>query len=245
MNEQPHVSIVVRPSYSAEIVQLESESLSSTAEIRALQATDEDAYKRIVEQGRTIATFIKRVEEWFEPYITPLRSQLDAIYGSRKSILDIALGDKKYLAEQVSAFERAQERIRQDNERKQRLEQEQRDKQAKLDSAVAAEQAGASPAAVTRILDSPVTSIAPQAAPTFQKAAGTVGRKYWKAFPIDDDHQTAFQTLVKAAAKDASLLPYIMLNESACNKKADAEKTAMRLPGYEARCESKSTFRAV
>lgn len=243
-NESP-VYLEIAPDYDAQIVTHESQALTQSERIRAIVVTDQGTYEQAVEHGRLIATFIAEVEVWFEPFISALRGPLDQFYSAKKGVLDIAKADKAYLAGQVGSFEREQERIRRENERIAREEHDRQERDARINAAVQAEEAGLKPESVERILSEPLRTIAPMAPPTFQKAPGTSGRQYWKAFPLNDDPDAAKRLLVRAAAQDGALLAYLTVNESACNKKADIEKTAMKLPGFEARAEAKSSFRKV
>lgn len=223
---------------------LDSEVLTLSGKLQAIAVVDQESYDQAVAYGRIVATFIGNVEELRETLTAPLYKPLNKLREAFKGILDVAEAGKGSLSRKCGSFTAGQERVRRENGRIAREEHDRQEREAKINAAVKAEEAGLKPESVARILDSPITSVAPQAAPTFQKAQGTSGRQYWKLYPSTEDEAAAFLQLVRAAAENPAAYIHLLLrNESACNKEADMKKTACKIPGYEARAEAKSAFR--
>jgi hypothetical protein len=225
--------------FNTQIITYESQSLEQSGKIRALKATNQESYQEVVTWGRLIATFIGEVENSFQPRIDDYRLPLDRLYQAKKSILDVAKGDKDYCAREQGGFEYRERQAQQEKERLARVEQQRQEDEIKLAAAVKAEDAGLKPEAVEQILTAPSRMAAPSVAPTYTKAAGTSVRETWRA------EVESFVELVKAAAANPALLPYLMPNESALNQRAKAEKSAMSIPGVKAVVEAKAAYRGV
>lgn len=245
----PLITVTLDPQYDTQIVVLESESVTQSDVVRAMTCTDQESYDAAVVKGRLIATFIDRVESWFEPLITPLRSPLDKIYAARKGVLDLATADKKHLAGIVGTFLDEREKERKRLEAEAAAAQRKADEEAKLNAAVQAEQSGLSERAVETILATPAAAAAAPVQQTYQKAAGSSGRKTWfaapsSADPINGDLNAAKLALCVAIAGGRhDLLAYITENQSSLNKRADADKTLFAMPGWEAKYSSAASFK--
>jgi hypothetical protein len=243
------ITVEISPEYSTQIVAWESESLTQSEQIRAMVCTDQESYERAVEQGRTIASFMDRVEKWFEPLISPLRTPLNKIYEARKGVLDVATEDKKHLARIVGKFLDDREREKKRLEAEQAAEARRLQEEAKLNAAVQAEASGLSERAVETILATPVPAAPPPVQRTYDIARGSSGRKNWfaqpiAAEPINGDLNAAKLALCVAIAGGRhDLLPYITENQSSLNKKASAETTSFSVPGWEAKYTSAASFR--
>lgn len=247
---QKPIIIEIPADATTRLLTLEEVSLTQSELIRTLTITDEDSYHAVVAQGRLVHTFISDVEVLKKRLCDPLSIPLDSLRASFKSILDLSTADKKFIAELVSQFEQAQKRAKEERQRLLDAENRRVQEQLRLDSAVKAEESGLSPTSVNRILDAPITTAAPVAPPTYQKAAGTAGREYWSAVPSPKDpicgeELAALRTLVQAAAKNDSLLCYLILDQSALNREATNKKTLFNVPGYEAQSRNSTSFRKV
>lgn len=237
------------PQIDVQLATLDSQALTQSEQIRAMAITDQDTYQAAVAQGRLIATFIGEVESCRERLTSPLFVPLNRLRGAFKSVLDVAGADKQYLAGLCGRWDAEQRRLREEKDRRDRVEADRLAQEAKLAAAIKAEDAGLKPEAVEQILSSPVTAVAPYTPPP-AKAQGVSGRQYWKFYPKNPDNldadaaeAIAFRQLVVAAAEDPKLMCFLERNVSACNKEADMRKTTCNIPGYEALVEAKSSFR--
>ena len=168
----PLVIVEISPDWTTEIATLDSESLTQSEAIRAIRAVDQETYNEAVEMGRTIATFIERVENLFERYIAPLREPLAVFYEARKSVLDLAKADKKHLALEVGRYQDDQERMRLETQRLLAAEQKRLEEEAQLNAAIEAESSGLSETSLEQILATASSAAAPMAATNLHEGPG-------------------------------------------------------------------------
>lgn len=126
---------------------------------------------------------------------------------------------------EIRRWDDEQIRIEQERQRKAQQEAEKTAEEERLRAAIVAEEAGATEAEVSAIVDTPVAVVAERVTPAYERTSGISRRENWKA-KVTDLH-----ALVKAAAKDKSLLAYLQANESALNARAKADRQTLNIPG--------------
>ena len=144
---------------------------------------------------------------------------------------------ERTLKHAIRVWDDEQTRIEQERQRKAQEEAERHADEERLQAAIVAEQSGATQQEVEAIVDSPVAVVAEPVPPAYQRTSGISTRRTWKC-KVNDLH-----ALVKAAAKDKSLLPYLLANEKALNARASADQSTMNIPGCLAYQESSITAR--
>lgn len=132
---------------------------------------------------------------------------------------------ERVIKTEIRKFDEQQIRIEQERQRLAQQEAEKQAEEERLRAAIVAEEAGASESEVAAIVDTPVAVVAEPVAPTYQRATGISKRENWK-YKITD-----FHALVKAAAKDKSLLVYLQPDERALNARARADRSTLAIPG--------------
>jgi hypothetical protein len=125
----------------------------------------------------------------------------------------------------IAVWDAEQEHKRQELQRTAELAARKAEEEARKNAAAVAEDSGASEEEVAAIVEAPILAVAQPVAPTYQRTSGISRRSNWKA-KVTDLH-----ALVKAAAKDKSLLAYLEPNETALNNRAKADRQTLNIPG--------------
>jgi hypothetical protein len=172
-----------------------------------------------------IIPFRKRWKEYWEALRIPAYAAYQGILNKFNEGDKPAEAAERTVKSEIRRWDDEQERIRQELQRKAQEEADRQAEEERLQAAIVAEEAGASEQEVSEIVEAPVVAVAPPVQATYAKATGISGRDNWKA-KVTDLH-----ALVKAAAKDKSLLPYLEANESALNARAKADKQTLNIPG--------------
>lgn len=156
--------------------------LGSTAIVIVDQATYDAAAAFLTER---IKPAIKKVEEYFDPDIAQAHSLHKSLCNKKKALVDpLVAAENKVKAGVLDFARKAEEerlRIQRELEDKARKEQE----EAILQTAIQAEEHGATEEEKQTILNTPTYTPPIVAAPTFQKAAGISVKGSWKAEVTD------------------------------------------------------------
>ena len=206
--------------------ELKEQALTVMQRAQLVKITDQPTYDAAT--SLLLNDIIPFRKKW-EAYWNPLR---DAAYRSYKGILDkFKDGDapaeaaERQVKAEIRRWDDEQQRKQEEAQRKAQAEAERQAEEERLRAAIVAEEAGASEEEVQGIVMAPVAVVAAPVAPTYAKASGVSKRDNWKAKVTD------FPALVKAAAKDKSLLAYLEPNDQALNNRAKADKQTLNIPG--------------
>jgi hypothetical protein len=171
-------------------------------------------------------------------FVEPVRVITYGLYQQAldlKRLLQESLEAKlKVKKNDLLAWDRVQEAIRQENERKLHEEARQQEEERKLQAAAAAEEAGMDEQSVAAILEQPSVAPAPVAAPTYTPNRNLSVRDAWCAEVTD------FFALVKAVAKKKEWLPLLYAYDPDkktspnLNAQAKSLKEALAIPGVRA-----------
>lgn len=242
------IGVIAPVDIDLQLTTLDAKACEQSEKIRALTITGQDTYEVAVNYGRLIATAIAEWEKEKEERTGEAYTLVTRVRSGYNAAIKLAEADKQFLSSLCGAYDRAQKRAEEEQARLAKVESDRLEAERKLNAAVVAESAGMKPTAVERILTAPPTAMPVPTASVRPKVAGTSGRQYWKAYPSEaepvcGDPTQALIALVKAAAAEPDrYLAFLSLNESAAN--AEAKKGELcKLPGYEARTESKTGFR--
>jgi nicotinamide mononucleotide adenylyltransferase len=206
--------------------QLRNESMTLADYAIAIQIKDQASYDAACTYlQQVVIPFRKR----WESYWAPLKS---ASWKAYKAIQEkFAEGDtaaasaERTIKTEIRKWDDAQQKIEQERQRQAQLEAERAAEEERVQAAIYAEESGASDEEVEAIISAPVAVVAAPVDPAYQRASGVSQRPNWKA-KVTDLH-----ALVKAAAKDRSLLHYLEANMTALNARARADRSTMNLPG--------------
>jgi hypothetical protein len=232
----PLLSVVTsrnREEVAVRIRVLEATALSLVQRMD-LAINDQESYTVVAGLVQEAAACLRESGDFVEPVrvITyGLYQQALDLKRQLQEKLEAKLKDKK---NDLLAWDRAQEAIRQENQRKLQEQQRKQEEERKLQAAASAEQAGMDEQSVEAILNAPSVAPAPIAASTYTPARNLSVRAAWCAEVTD------FFALVKAVAKKKDWLPLLYaydpdqktspnLNAQACSL-----KTALAIPGVRA-----------
>jgi hypothetical protein len=186
------------------------------------QGTYNDATKLLLEE---IVPFRKKWKLYWDPVRESAYSAYKAILNKIAEIdgpLEIA---ERQVKAEVRRWDDEQIRIEQERQRQAQEEAEKAAEEERLRAAIVAEQSGASDAEVSAIVDAPVAVVAEPVQPAYQRVSGISRRENWKAQVKD------FGALVRAAARDKSLLVYLEPNQRALDARAKADRQTLSIPG--------------
>ena len=206
--------------------ELKQEGLTVVERAMLVKITDQLSYDYACELlQETIIPFRKRWSAYWEPLKSSAYRSYKAILDKFKEGDDPAETAERAVKAEIRKWDDAQERIRAELQRKAQEEAEKAAEEERLQAAIVAEESGASDAEVQAIVEVPIAAVAPPVERTYTRATGVSKRENWKAVVKD------FHALVKAAAKDKSLLAYLEANQSALNARAKADRQTLNIPG--------------
>lgn len=219
------------------------ESSSIDYSVKALTVREQAELAQIVDQptyDAAVAVFkgAHRLEQEIIAHHEPMKKAAwDAhrtVVQQEKQLLSPIQEGKQMLSQKIGTWD-AQKKAEEEAERR-RLENEERKRaeEALLAEAEAAQEAGASQEEVTAILEAPVATPRVAPAPSYTRAAGMRAPTYYSA------ELTSLAVLVKAAAADARLLPFLQANMTAVNAAARSQKEMFNVPGFRLKKETKA-----
>ena len=206
--------------------ELKQEGLAIVHLAQAVTIKDQDSYDeacRLLQEQ--IVPFRRRWKEYWENIRKPAYAAYQAILAKIREGDEPAERAEIFIKAQIRKWDDEQTRIEQERQRQAQIEAEKVADEERLQAAIYAKDAGASQAEVEAIVSAPMAVVAAPVVPSYQRAAGVSKRENWKA-QVND-----LWALVKAAAKDKGLLPYLLPNETALNARARAEKSTLNIPG--------------
>ena len=206
--------------------ELKAQSLTILQRAQIVKITDQESY-----DGATTLLLeeIVPIRKKWADYWKPLTGAAWDAY--KKIQIKFKEGDEPLEAAEhsvkraIRAWDDEQIRLEQERQRKAQEEAEKQAEEERLRAAIVAEQSGATETEVSAIVDAPVVVVAEPVAPSYQRTSGISRRSNWKA-KVTDLH-----ALVKAAAKDKSLLAYLEANQTALNNRAKADQKTLNIPG--------------
>jgi hypothetical protein len=206
--------------------QLKSEALTVVEQAVAVRIFDQPTYEAacslLLDQ---IKPFRKRWADYWEAPKTAAYQAYKVILAKfQQGDAPLALAEAQVKAA-IAIWDIEQERKRQELQREAERAERKAEEEARQNAAAVAEDSGASEEEVAAIVEAPILAVAQPVAPTYQRASGISRRSNWKA-KVTDLH-----SLVKAAAKDKSLLAYLEPNETALNNRAKADRQTLNIPG--------------
>ena len=187
------------------LVELEQEAVSVRSSMTAITITNQDTYNLAVEKRTEAANWLKNAKAFFKGMKDPAYAAWKKICSNENEVCNPVEKTISMINGELVRYDREQERIRQEHQR--RLDEEARKEaeEQKLADAIHLENQGVSPETVNAILSEPVPVQAPvMAAPTYQKSSAVVYRDNFKCRITD------FHALVKAISKDKTKLPMLV-----------------------------------
>lgn len=206
--------------------ELKQEALTIVQRATMVKISDQTSYNAACDLlQKEIVPFRKRWAEYWKPLT-------GAAWDAYKKIQEkFNEGDKpaemaeRAVKTEIRRYDDEQIKIEQERQRKAQEEAEKEAEEERLRAAIVAEAAGATESEVQAIVEAPVAVVAAPVEPTYQRTSGISRRSNWKAKIVD------LHALVKAAAKDKSLLAYLEPNQTALNNRAKADQKTLNIPG--------------
>jgi len=211
-----------------EVRQLEQTALAWPDRARGISITDQQTYDMATTLLVEIATIEKRIKDHHKPIKDAAFAAHKTAVAAEKKLLDPLDSARGIIKTEIVAWERKQEAIRQEMERKALEDQRRAEEEARLAVAVEAEKNGAPPDTVQEILDQPVALPTPVVAPTFQRAQGVSTQERWHAEVTD------IKALCKAVGDGRASSELVTANMVALNSMARAMKQTFSIPGCRA-----------
>jgi len=258
MNEQvPAVESEVLTADQAEhqaerFIQTESpQAIALRVKADGLTITSDAQYTHANDEGRVVSDALRKAEAERVKLKGPILEagrRVDALF---KRLMEPLQAARAAISGAMQVYEQAKERerLRLENEAREKAASEQRrlDTLA-LANAKRAEDAGHAEKAEEVLANVPTVPV-PIVAPLTPKLEGSSTRKWWKArlclhvngTPITPDH--AMVMLAGAVVRGEATPNLLLLNEPAANKLAGALQEHMKIPGLEAYEASGKTFK--
>jgi hypothetical protein len=206
--------------------QLKSEALTVVQRARTIVVSDQASYDSACDLLlSTVIPFRKRWSDFWKP-------MTEAAWKAYKTVqIRFKEGDEpleeaeKAIKKEIRRWDDEQQKIEAERQRRAQEEAEKAAEEERLRAAIVAEEAGATETEVSAIVDAPVAVVAEPVAPAYQRTSGISKRENWKC-KVNDLH-----ALVKAAAKDKSLMAYLQPDQRALDARAKADRQTLNLPG--------------
>lgn len=209
---------------------------------KALQITDQKSYEDAATSLAWAGELEKKITAHYEPFRLSTKAAYDAVLDAKKKDLDSILEVKRILSKKTAEYDLAEERKRQEAQRKQdeeaaRLAAEKRELEIKNAKAM-----GAGKEEIKEMMAAPITFVSPTIDPIYARSkflSKPVER--WSAEVLGDD---GLMLLVRAIAAGKAPLRLILPNETALNGLARTLKDKMNIPGVKAICEHTTSVKA-
>lgn len=228
--KQETIEIVGR---EQEVKRMESTALSWPSRAQAIVVRDQESYDAAASLVVEIVTLERQIIEHHKPIKEAAFAAHRVACAAEKKLLDPIQQAKGIIKGAIGTWEREQERIRLEAQRKAEEEQRRIEEEERLNLAIEAEQAGACEETTQEILSTPVVVMPrPVVAPTFQRAAGVSTSQRWKAECID------IRALCKAIAEGRVSSELVQPNMVALSAMARAMKATFNVAGCRAVTET-------
>lgn len=219
--------------------ELRQQALSVSIAANELAIKDQASYDWACQVlTETIKPVMKKIEDYFNPDIKRAHELHKSLNAKKNALLDPLANAELLVKRLIGTWTAEQQRIQADAQRKAAEQQRQREEEAKLQTAIEAEQNGATEEEKQVILETPVFSPPPVAAPTYTKAQGISVKTRWKA-QCDN-----IQALCKAIGEGKVPMNLVEVNQSALNKMASIQEKTFNVPGCTAYPEGNVAARA-
>jgi len=196
--------------------ELERKALTWPERAKSITIADQRSYEAAAGLLLDIAALKREIEAHHEPIKTTAFAAHKAAVAAEKRLIDPLQEATNILKRGLGAWLEAQERIRQEAERKARAEAARIEEEQRLQLAVQAEEMGAAPETVAEIIETPLPMPEPIQPRTYAPVAGVSARKSWKW-----------------AVTDEKLIPreYLQVNAVAINSVVSGLKGKTAIPG--------------
>ena len=209
---------------------LRQEALTLSEQALVMQVIDQPSYDQAAEFIKSIKVMRKKVANFMDPLIGSIRESLNKARDKKKEVEEPLISAETVLKERSLAYRAIVKGREREAQAKADAEFAKREEERKLREAIEAEEAGAKPKAVERILTRPTTTPAPLVTPTLQKASGISVREVWSA------EVTSLMQLVQAVALGKAPILALAANMTFLNSQARSLKGTMDIPGVRSVC---------
>ena len=208
-----------------QIVEVETKALTLRDRARAIIVIDQITHDAATELYLGLAALEKEINSVHDPAIAAAHGAHKAALVAKAKSADPVAEAKRIIKPKITAWEAAQEAIRQELERKAREEAARLEQEARLALAVEAEAMQAAPEVIEEILATPLPTVHTTVAPIFTKTKGFSSRPNYSC-QVDN-----LMVLVQAVAQGRAPITFLEANMTALNSQARSLKEAFSVPG--------------
>jgi hypothetical protein len=208
------------------LIDLEQQAISVRSAMAEIAIADQSTYNLAVEKRTAAVTWLKGAETFFDPSIADAHALHKKLLAQKKTVCEPVEMTIRTINRELLRFDEEQARIRREEQR--RLEDESRRKaeEERLAQAEQMQAEGADEEVIDAVLEAPVqVTEMVIARPTYEKSKEVIYRDNYSGECFD------LLALVKAIAKDKSLIGLVQVNQTALNQMAKALKETMSIPG--------------
>jgi hypothetical protein len=214
--------------------QVTQKALAFPDQARALTISDTATYQQACDFLLGVKALRAEIAETFDPHIGRAFEAHRALCREKKEA-EAPLADAELIVKRaLVTYDTAQERIRQEEQRRLQEQARREAEERQLMEAIALEEeakasgdAGLAMEAAAK-LEEPIHTPAVAVAPTTPKVSGIAYRETWSG------RLTNIAALIVYAASNPQFMGLLMINQPALNQLARSMKNQMRIPGVEA-----------
>ena len=216
----------------------EREALTWPERARSITITNQQTYSIAATLLIDISALAKRIQDHHKPIKDAAYAAHKVAVAAEKRLLDPLDEARTILRRGIGAWEAEQERIRMELERKAQAEARKQEEEMRLALAVQAEELGADEVTTEEILSTPMVTVAPVVAPTFERVSGVSTSQRWHAEVTD------IKALCRAVGEGKASVEFVQANLVALNALARAMKSTLNISGVRAVAETSVAARA-
>jgi len=210
----------------------EREALSWPERARSITITNQQSYSIAATLLIDISALAKRIQDHHKPIKDAAYAAHKVAVAAEKRLLDPLDEARTILRRGIGTWESEQELIRLRLERKARDEARKQEEEMRLALAVQAEELGADEVTTEEILSTPMVTVAPVVAPTFERVSGVSTSQRWHAEVMD------LKALCRSVGEGKASVEFVQPNLTALNALARAMKSTLNVPGVRAVAET-------
>lgn len=209
-----------------------SEVVASKLEkARSMTITDQASYNAVVEMRVQLKALRDAIEQAHAEPKKLKHAAWKAEVAAETAELAPVQEVEGVLKVKTFEWDAAQEALRRAEQARLEAEAKKKADDEALAAAEAAQKAGAAPAEVESILETPVVAPPVVAPRTYTPAPRMAGRENWTAELV------SLPDVVRFVAANPAFGNLLVLNQTTANQMARAQKSMMKIPGLKARCE--------
>jgi hypothetical protein len=222
----------IQAKLDVELQRLEDAGKAIAQVVNGINATDQDSYSQLCERLEDNNQFLKKVDEFIEPWKKLFYRPYQSVLERQKLIVGAPTASFGNGKNRRLAFEKAVKAAADAETLRLQKEQKEREEAQRLESAVKAEELGLSEAAVETILTQPSTAPAPVATPAIWRPSGV--RKIAANWQAELEQPDGMKNFWAWARKQKEMPAMFQIDGAAMNREAKTHKATLgqKYPGW-------------